>query len=95
MIGTVATPRAGQEVTINMTRYGGEQLTRVVTTDADGVFELTDRPPVRTAYEASWQGGEASRVPFVNVRPLVIFRVLSHRAGRSSSSGSARVSAAG
>jgi len=80
--GTVATPRAGQEVTINMTRYGGEQVTRVVTTDADGVFELTDRPRIRTAYEASWEGGEASRVPFVNVRPLVIFRVLSHRAGR-------------
>lgn len=82
VIGTVSTARAGQEVTINITRYGGEQFTRVVTTDADGVFELTDRPPIRTAYEASWEGGEASRVPFVNVRPLVIFRVLSHRAGR-------------
>lgn len=80
--GTVASPRAGQEVTINITRYGGERITRVVTTDADGVFEMTDRPPLRTAYEASWQGGEASRVPFVNVRPLVIFRVLSHRLGR-------------
>jgi plastocyanin len=80
--GTVATPRAGQEVTINITRYGGEQLTRVVTTDADGVFELADRPPVRTAYEASWEGGESPQTPFVNVRPLVIFRVVSHRAGR-------------
>lgn len=80
--GTVGTPRAGQEVTINLTRYGGEQITRVVTTDADGVFKLNDRPPIRTAYEASWQGGESDRTPFVNVRPLVIFRVLSHRANR-------------
>ena len=80
--GTVGTARSGQEVTINMTRYGGERLTRVVTTDADGVFELVDRPPIRTGYQASWEGGEAEQAPFVNVRPLVIFRVVSHRAGR-------------
>ena len=80
--GTVGTARAGQEVTINITRYGGEQITRVVTTDADGVFELTDRPPIRTEYKASSEGGEASQSPFVNVRPLVIFRVVSHRANR-------------
>lgn len=80
--GTVGTARAGQEVTINITRYGGEQITRVVTTDADGVFSLRDRPPIRSAYEASWEGGESPRTPFVNVRPLVIFRVVSHRAGR-------------
>lgn len=80
--GTVGNARAGQEVTINMTRYGGEQITRVVTTDADGIFELVDRPPIRTGYQASWEGGEADRAPFVNVRPLVIFRVISHRANR-------------
>jgi plastocyanin len=80
--GTVGTARAGQEVTINITRYGGERVTRVVTTDADGVFELVDRPRIRTAYEASWEGGESPRTPFVNVRPLVIFRVVSHRANR-------------
>jgi plastocyanin len=82
IIGTIGTPRAGEEVTINMTRYGGEQITRVVTTDADGVFELNDRPRIRTGYQASWAGGESPRRPFVNVRPLVIFRVISHRAGR-------------
>lgn len=80
--GTIGNPRFGEEVTINIHRYGGETITRVVTTDADGVFELTDRPPIRTGYTATWQGGEAEREPFVNVRPLVIFRVLSHRAGR-------------
>jgi hypothetical protein len=80
--GTVGTARSGQEVTINITRYGGEHVTRVVTTDADGVFSLTDRPRIRTAYEASWEGGESPSTPFVNVRPLVIFRVVSHRANR-------------
>jgi plastocyanin len=82
IIGTIGSPRAGEQVTININRYGGEQTTRVVTTDADGVFQLTDRPRIRTGYEASWAGGEASQAPFVNVRPLVIFRVLSQRAGR-------------
>jgi hypothetical protein len=82
VVGTVSVPRAGQEVTINITRYGGEQVTRVVTTDADGVFELTDVPRIRSGYQASWEGGESERRPFVNVRPLVIFRVISHRANR-------------
>jgi plastocyanin len=82
VIGSIGNGRPGQQVTINMTRYGGQQLTRVVTTDADGTYSLGDRPPIRTAYEASWAGGESTRVPFVNVRPLVIFRVLSHQANR-------------
>lgn len=80
--GTIGNARANEQVTININRYGGQTITRVVTTDADGVFELTDRPPIRTGYVVTWQGGEAAREPFVNVRPLVIFRVLSHRAGR-------------
>ena len=82
LAGTVGSARAGEEVTINITRYGGEQITRVATTDADGVFELTDRPSIRTGYKASWSGGESAQSPFVNVRPLVIFRVVSHRANR-------------
>ena len=82
VIGSVGDARPGQEVTINLTRYGGQQLTRVVTTDADGTYSLTDRPPIRTEYQASWEGGESIRAPFVNVRPLVIFRVLSHQANR-------------
>jgi hypothetical protein len=82
IIGTIGSPRAGEQVTINIHRYGGQTTSRVVTTDADGVFQLNDRPRIRSGYEASWSGGEAEREPFVNVRPLVIFRVLSHRAGR-------------
>lgn len=82
VIGSVGNGRPGQEVTINMTRYGGQQLTRVVTTDAEGTYSLVDRPPIRTEYRASWAGGESTQAPFVNVRPLVIFRVLSHQANR-------------
>lgn len=82
VIGSIGNARPGQEVTINMTRYGGEQLTRVVTTDAEGTYALVDRPPIRTEYRASWEGGASTRAPFVNVRPLVIFRILSHRANR-------------
>jgi plastocyanin len=82
VIGSVGNARPGQQVTINLTRYGGQQSTRVVTADADGTYALTDRPPIRTEYQASWQGGESTRAPFVNVRPLVIFRVLSHQANR-------------
>jgi len=82
VIGSVGNARPGQQVTINMTRYGGQQLTRVVTTDAEGTYSLVDRPPIRTEYQASWQGGESTRAPFVNVRPLVIFRILSHQANR-------------
>ncbi|MGH2920686.1 MAG: hypothetical protein ACRDKU_01280, partial [Gaiellaceae bacterium] len=82
VVGTVGTPRAGQEVTINLTRYGGQQVTRVVTTDADGTYSMVDRPPIRTEYKASWSGGTSEQAPFVNVRPLVIFRILSHQANR-------------
>lgn len=82
VIGSVSNGRAGEQVTINLTRYGGQQSTRVVTTDAEGTYSLVDRPPIRTAYKASWDGGESTRAPFVNVRPLVIFRVLSHQANR-------------
>ena len=82
VIGSIGDARPGQQVTINITRYGGQQSTRVVTTDADGTYSLGDRPPIRTEYKASWQGGESTRAPFVNVRPLVIFRVLSHQANR-------------
>ncbi len=82
VIGSVGNARPGQEVTINMTRYGGQQVTRVVTTDAEGTYSMVDRPRIRTEYKASWEGGESIRAPFVNVRPLVIFRVLSHQANR-------------
>jgi plastocyanin len=82
VIGSIGNARPGQEVTINMTRYGGQQVTRVVTTDAEGTYSMIDRPRIRTEYQASWEGGESTRAPFVNVRPLVIFRVLSHQANR-------------
>jgi len=80
--GSVANGRPGQNVIVAITRYGGQQETRTVTTDADGTWSLSDRPRIRSGYKASWEGGESTQSPFVNVRPLVIFRVLSHRANR-------------
>ena len=43
VLGTIGSPRAGEQVTITIRRYGGGETTRVVTTDSDGVFELTDQ----------------------------------------------------
>jgi plastocyanin len=71
-----------ETVTVTMTRYGGPQVTKTVTTDADGTFQFEDRPPIRTGYNVSWRNGESRRQPFVNVRPLVIFRVLNLRQNR-------------
>jgi plastocyanin len=82
VIGSIGNASPGEQVTINITRYGGQQLTRVVTTDGEGTYSLGDRPPIRSEYKASWEGGLSTRAPFVNVRPLVIFRILSHRANR-------------
>jgi plastocyanin len=71
-----------ETVTVTMTRYGGPQVTKTITTDADGTFQFEDRPPIRTGYRVSWRNGESRREPFVNVRPLVIFRVLNLRQNR-------------
>ena len=65
-----------ETVTVTVTRYGGPQVTRTITTDADGTFQFEDRPPIRTGYKVSWRNGESRREPFVNVRPLVHFRVI-------------------
>jgi plastocyanin len=82
--GAVPNGRSGETVTVTITRYGGQTETRTLTTDGDGVFTFTDRPRIRTEYKAEWRGGTSAQVPHVNVRPLVIFRILSHRAGRFS-----------
>jgi plastocyanin len=65
-----------ETVTVTVTRYGGPQVTKTITTDADGTFQFEDRPPIRTGYKVSWRNGESRREPFVNVRPLVHFRVI-------------------
>jgi hypothetical protein len=82
--GTIPSGRSGETVTVTITRYGGAQTTRTVITDGDGVWSLTDRPPIRTEYKATWRNEGSAQVPHVNVRPLVIFRILSHRANRYS-----------
>ena len=80
--GTIPSRRSGETVTVTITRYGGQRLTRTATTDGDGVWSFTDRPTIRSEYQAEWRGQEGAQSPHVNVRPLVIFRILSHRAGR-------------
>jgi plastocyanin len=77
--GSIPNGRFGEQVTITMTRYGGVQESKTVTTDADGTFEFTDRPKIRTEYRATWSGTQSSESPHVNVRPLVVFNVLSAR----------------
>lgn len=80
--GSITNARFGEEVTITMSRYGGVQEKRTVRTDGDGTFELSDRPGIRTEYSASWNGTQSNDAPHVNVRPLVVFTVLSARANR-------------
>jgi plastocyanin len=65
-----------ETVTVTITRYGQPSVTKTITTEADGTFQFEDRPPIRTGYKVSWRSGESRREPFVNVRPLVHFRVI-------------------
>jgi plastocyanin len=81
VFGSVDTTQP-ETVTVTITRYGGPQETRTITTDADGTFQFEDRPPIRTGYKVSWRNGESRREPFVNVRPLVVFEAISLRRNR-------------
>jgi plastocyanin len=80
--GSVANGRSGESVTVTITRYGGKVETKALTTGTEGIWSFTDRPAIRSEYKASWRNGQSTQAPFVNVRPLVIFRVLSHQANR-------------
>ncbi len=80
--GSIANGRSGESVTVTITRYGGKQETKALTTDAEGIWSFTDRPAIRSEYKASWRNGQSTQAPFVSVRPLVIFRVLSASANR-------------
>jgi plastocyanin len=80
--GTVPNGRPGEIVTITITRYGGAQESRTLATDSDGIWRFVDRPRIRTEYKATWRNESSAQVPHVNVRPLVVFRILSHRANR-------------
>jgi plastocyanin len=79
VFGGVGNGRAGETVTVTITRYGGAQVVKTLTTDADGTYTFEDRPGIRSEYKASWRNGQSSQAPFVNVRPLVIFNVISAR----------------
>ena len=79
--GSVPNGRSNEAVTVVMTRYGSQQVEKTVLTDGDGTWSLTDRPTIRTEYKATWNGvtTDTDQAPHVNVRPLVIFRMISAR----------------
>jgi plastocyanin len=79
VFGAVGNGRAGESVTVTTTRYSGPQQTKSLTTGDGGVFSFIDRPGIRSEYSASWRLGESRQAPFVQVRPLVVFNVLSAR----------------
>jgi plastocyanin len=79
VFGAVGNGRAGESVTVTTTRYSGPQVTKSLTTGDGGVFSDFDRPGIRSEYSASWRLGESRQAPFVQVRPLVVFNVLSVR----------------
>jgi plastocyanin len=82
VFGGISNARAGESIQVRMTRYGGTENTRTVTTGSDGTFSFMDRPLVRTGYRAIWRNGMSRQEPFVHVRPLVVFNVLSARLNR-------------
>ena len=75
--GGIGTPKAGERVTIHITPYGGSQTTKTITTDADGTFALSYKPRIRTGFYATWGNATSDQRPQVNVRPKVIFSVVS------------------
>jgi plastocyanin len=79
VFGSVGVARSGEVVEVTITRYGGRTETKTIVTDSDGTYEFTDRPGIRTEYKAEWRNGSSPQAPFVNVRPLVVFNVLSAR----------------
>jgi plastocyanin len=76
VLGGIGVSRAGEPVTIHIVPYGGRESTRTVTTDADGLFQMAFKPKIRTDFFATWKGAR-SAAPRVQVRPNVVFRVIS------------------
>ena len=79
VFGSIPTGQAGQQVTINITPYRRPAITRTVTTDSDGTYELSYNPTIRTSFSATWNGTSSEKSPQVSVRPLVVFRALNHK----------------
>jgi hypothetical protein len=78
VFGSIPADTAGS-VTIHITPYRGRTTTRRITTDADGTYELTYRPRIRTEFSATWNGTAGEQARTVLVRPLVIFKPLNGR----------------
>jgi plastocyanin len=88
--GSISTGRANETVVIRAQPYRGQATTTTAVTDADGTWELSVRPQVRTEYTAQWGPTMSEEAPVVYVRPRVSLRAVNARSGIFS----ARVSAA-
>jgi plastocyanin len=76
VFGSVPNGGSSETVTLHITPYRGQEITRTVVTDNDGTYETTIRPTIRTELSATWNGTTSERAPIIGVRPLVIFRPL-------------------
>ena len=53
VFGVIPTDASGEQVTIHIRPYKGEETTTTVTTE-DGMYEFRHTPKVRTEYSATW-----------------------------------------
>jgi hypothetical protein len=80
--GEISSAQPNQTVDLTVAPYRGE--TRIVTlrTDAEGDFQFTHRPTIRTSYEARWGATASGQEPYAHIRPKVGLRVLNARRGQ-------------
>jgi plastocyanin len=83
VFGVVPNDRSGEEVTVHIMPYRGQETTKTVFTK-DGAYEFTYRPTIRTQFFATWEGATSRRTPAILVRPKVIFRTLNAQQNRFS-----------
>lgn len=81
IFGSIPTGASGEQVTIHIRPYGGQETTRTVVTD-QGTYSLRYTARIKTAFFATWNGTTSQAAPTVLVRPLVIFRTLNARQNR-------------
>jgi plastocyanin len=82
VFGAIPTGGANEAVTIHITPYKSQSITKTVRTDSDGTYEFSYKPRIRTELKAEWNGEMSDKAPFVAVRPLVVFRPINARLNR-------------
>lgn len=94
LTGKVASGRANESVAVFAQRFGGGSFAQIATvlTDAGGVWNLTVRPVIATAYEGVWNNSTSATVtvgvrPGVSIRSLSRHRIATHVIGARSFAG--------